>query len=308
MFMGSSSLGCPALDRLLGDPDLTLAAAITQADKPKGRALRVSPCPVKEYVSARGVPVLTPENVNDAGFLRTLRELRPDLVIVVAYGRILRPDVLATPRLGCVNLHASLLPKYRGAAPIQWAIARGERATGVTAMYMTERIDAGDIIFQQEVPIGEEDTAGVLHDRLAAAGAELVLRTARAILAGTAPRIPQNEDLATYAPKLRKEDGRIDWGMSSLEIGNRVRGFNPWPCCACEAPKGSGRLLRVLRARAEQWAGGAPGQVVDVEGGPLVRAGDTAVRLLEVQPEGRKPMSGEAFLRGHLLKPGDMLG
>lgn len=232
----------------------------------------------------------------------------PDLIVVVAFGQILKPALLAIPRLGCVNLHASLLPRYRGAAPISWAIARGETLTGVTTLFVNERVDAGDVIFQEPVPIGPDDTGGSLHDRLAAAGAALLARTVEAVAAGNAPRRPQNDAEATYAPKIRKTDARVDWSLAAEEIRNRVRAFNPWPVCYCEAPKGSGRILRLWRVQVEPRADARPGVVLRADGAPLVGTGAGALRLLEVQPEGRRVMSGEAFRLGYALREGDLLG
>ncbi len=306
VFMGSSEFACPTLEAMLRSGLDSIAAVITQPDRPKGRSLHVSPCPVKAKLGDR-LPVLAPPRVNTPEALAQIHALQPDLLVVVSYGQILGPALLALPPLGCVNLHGSLLPRYRGAAPIQWAIAHGERTTGVTTMYMNARMDEGDIILQRELPIGPDDTAATMHDRLAAAGAPLVMETLEAFRRGAVPRRPQDPRFATYAPKLRKEDGLIDWAVSAAEIVSRVRGFNPWPCACCGWPPGSGRLLRVLRAQAEDRSGApAPGEVIETRGGPLVRAGHGAVRLLEVQPEGGKRMSGEAFVCGHPLSVGSV--
>jgi methionyl-tRNA formyltransferase len=271
-----------------------------------------------------GLPVLTPPSVNSEEGLAALRAVAPDVIVVVAFGQILAPGVLALPPLGCVNVHPSLLPKYRGAAPIQWAIANGERATGVTTMYMTRRMDAGDIIFQRETPIGGSETGGALHDRLAEVGAELLDETLAAIAGGTAPRVPQNEADVTFAPKLTKEDGRIQWTRRAGEIVCRIRAFHPWPgsfCGVARERSGEGadrsEILKILKGREVEGLAGAsdhaPGAIVafDPEG-PVVAAGDTektsrAVCLVEVQPEGKKAMSGSAYARGHGLRVGDML-
>jgi len=298
---------------LFDSPADEVVAVVTQPDRPKGRHLVPAACATKLLAGHRDTPVLTPRKVNDAECLADLEKLRPDLVVVVAYGQILKPSVLDLPPLGCVNLHASLLPKYRGAAPIQWALVNGETRTGVTTMFMNERMDAGDIILQRELPIHAEDTAGTVHDKLAETGAELMAETLDRVRAGDAPRVPQDDAEATFAPKLTKRDGRIDWHLPAEDIYNRVRGFNPWPCCHCRVPgrMGSG-LLRVFDARAqaaqEETGQAVPGGVLDVAGdGPLVATGRGGLRLLSVQPEGRRVMSGHDYMLGHDLRVGDAL-
>lgn len=301
VFMGSAAFACASLDRLLACADLRVAAVVTQPDRPRGRNLEVGACPVRERIRPLGIPMLTPESVNAPASVDALRELRPDLIVVVAYGQILKPAILGLPPLGCVNLHASLLPRYRGAAPIQWAIANGDPVTGVTTQFMSERMDAGDIILSRSMEIGDEDTGGSLHDKLAALGAELLTATVCRIRAGAAPRTKQDESAATLAPKLSKADGLVDWRLPAAVLRNRIRAFNPWPACHCELPAGSGRAIKLLKARVEPGSG-RPGDVLEASGeGPLVQAGDAALRLLDVQPQGRKPMSGADFLRGHRL-------
>ncbi len=307
--MGSSSFACPSLERLLALPDDTVAGIVTQPDRPRGRHLDVAPCAVKERLGDRGIPVFTPAKVNEAASLDTIRAWRPDVLVVVAYGQLLKPALLDLPPLGCINVHGSLLPAYRGAAPVQWAIARGERLTGVTTMYLNECMDAGDIILTRPVAIDEEDTGGLLHDKLAVVGAEALVETLRLLRSGRAPRTPQDEAAATVAPKLKKADGQVDWAMPAGVIRNRVRAFNPWPACLCELPAGSARLVKVLRVRVEAGRAVAPGEIVESAGeGPLIQAGDGAVRLLDVQPEGKKLMTGAAFLRGYPLRAGDRAG
>jgi len=306
IFMGSADLSCPSLEILLAGED-EVVAVVTQPDRPKGRNLKLSPSPVRVLAGSRGIAVLTPERVNAPDVINALRELKPDLVVVVAYGQILKREILELPPRGCLNIHTSLLPKYRGAAPIQWAIAGGEKVTGVTAMFMNEKMDAGDIVFQSEVKIADDETGGMLHDRLAHEAAMLLGSTVGRLRVGAVPRQVQVESDVTFAPKLSKKDGRIDWTMRADQIYNRIRAFNPWPCCFCEAVEGSG-MLRVLKSRVEE-AGGSPGQIIDVSAdGPLVAAGLGSLRLVEVQPEGRKVMSGADYLRGHALKSGEILG
>ena len=306
-------MACPSLSRLAAEPGVSLVAVVTQPDRPRGRSLKVTPGPVKLLAQQAGICVLSPAAVNAPEAVSSLRELKPELIAVAAYGQILKPDVLSIPPRGCVNVHASLLPRYRGAAPIQWSIANGETCTGVTTFFMDAGMDTGDIILQIDVPVLSDDTGGSLGARLADEGATLLLRTVAAIAGGTAKRRPQVSADATYARKLAKEDGRIDWTRPAREIGNRVRGFNPWPCCFTRlpAPAGAearaGTALRVLKAEV-QAGSGPPGEVIDVGGnGPLVAAGRDALRLLEVQPEGRNVMSGADYLRGRALKLGNVL-
>jgi len=316
IFMGSPELASFALEALLNDAQNEIVCVVTQPDSPQGRNLKVRSCPVRVAALARELKMLTPANINTEESLLQLGEFFPDLIVVVAYGQILRGSVLDLPRFGCVNLHASLLPKYRGAAPIQWAIANGESVTGVTTMYMDEGMDTGDIIAQESVSIGPHDTAGVMHGKLAEVGAKLLCRTVADIRRGSVSRVPQDDAMATFASKLKKQDGRINWTRAAEAIHNRVRGFNPWPCCFCEIPSmGSrggkmgkaGALLRVFRSSVEEGSGGA-GEVLSVDGeGPLVACGEGAVRLMEVQPEGRKIMSGSAYINGSSLRVGDVL-
>lgn len=311
VFMGSAELACPALELLAAGERDELVGVVSQPDRPRGRNLRLSSCPVKAAATARGVPVFTPVRVNAAESLARLREWDIELLAVMAYGQILSKAVLDLPPRGCVNVHASLLPKYRGAAPIQWAIANGEHVTGVTTMMMSERMDAGDILLRREVPIGPADTAAGLHDRLAVEGASLLAATLDDIRAGRAVRTPQVEAEATFAPKLSKQDGRIAWTRPAAEIYNRIRAFNPWPTCFCRAPgrpgTGGGGVLKILAGRVEDAPGGEAGTVVDVSpDGPLVATGAGGLRLLQVQPEGRKAMRGGDYLHGHRLAPGDV--
>jgi len=308
VFAGSAALACPTLNALLHSERDSVVGVITQPDRPKGRSLHVSPCAVGAFVKQFDVPVLTPENINSPSSLKAIRDLSPDVIVVVAYGQFLKAELLALPPKECINLHASMLPAYRGAAPIQWAIATGATETGVSVMYINGRMDAGDIILQSRAPIKDDDNAGSLHDRLAAAGAGLMMRALDAVAAGRVNRVPQDEAGASYAPKLRKADGRIDWARPACELYNHVRGFYPWPGCHCCFSGERGRLtfLKIFRTRIEPGAG-APGIVLDAgRDGPLVATGDYALRLLEVQPEGSIHMAGADFLHGHKLKEGDM--
>jgi len=308
VFMGSAEPSVPSLEALAGSGADDVVGVVTQPDRPKGRRLRVEAGPVRAAAEKAGLRVFAPERVNLPGAVAELRALAFDVLVVVAYGQILKSELLGLPPLGCINVHASLLPKYRGAAPVQWAIANGETVTGATTMFMNERLDAGDILLQKPVAILAEDTGGTLQDRLGREGAGLLVETLSRLRAGRLQRAVQVEAGATYAPRLRKDDGRMDWTRPAAEIANRVRGFNPWPCCFCEpaAPAGARPgFLRVLKARAEAARAAAPGELLAANGGgPLVAAGEGAVRLLLVQPEGRGVMSGADYQRGRRMAAG----
>jgi methionyl-tRNA formyltransferase len=303
--MGSAPLSCASFEVVLEMCDLV--ATVTQPDRPRGRSLKVCECAVKARASGRAGTLLTPDRVNDPASVDAIAALNPDVIIVVAYGQILGQPLLDLPPLGCINVHTSLLPKYRGAAPIQWAIANGETETGVTTMYMDAGMDTGDIILQETVAIGDEETAADLHDRLAFAGAALLKKTLEGLEAGDLPRIPQDDAAATMAPRLSKADGTVDWSRPARDIHNRVRGFNPWPGSVCRTPGGKRlKLWRVVVVPVE--ASSTPGEIVAFdEGQPVVAAGEDGVRLLEVQPEGGKVMDGAAYVRGHALALGDRL-
>lgn len=310
VFMGSAGFACPCLKALLDSPADDVVAVVTQPDRPKGRHLAVSPCPVKAYVGERSIPVLTPENINTPESLETLRSLRPELIVVVAYGQLLKRALLDIPPFGCINVHGSLLPRYRGAAPIQWAVAEGGAVSGVTTMFLSARMDAGDMILKQEVPIASGDTGGSYHDKLAVAGASLLRETVDRIRLGQAPRIAQDESQATHAPKLKKIDGQIDWMRPAAMIECRVRAFTPWPGSFCILPGPCHSHLKVIEVRVEPGRDVPAGMVCEVgEAGPLIQTGDGhAIRLLMVQPEGRKPMKGSDFLHGHHVRAGDRMG
>lgn len=309
LFMGSAGFACPCLEMLLSNDQDEVVGVVTQPDRPKGRNLGLSGCPVKNYLGSRRIPVFSPEKVNTAENVATLHVVQPDLIVVVAYGQLLKSPILEMAPLGIINVHGSLLPKYRGAAPIQWAVANGDTVSGVTTMYLNERMDAGDIILKRELPVDRTDTGGSYHDKLARVGAELLRDTVELIRQGQAPRLIQNEDEATVAPKLKKTDGRIDWSLPAAKIHSRIQGFNPWPGSFCIIPAAVGKIIKVLTVRVEAGAG-IPGTVIALGGdGPLIQGGDGhAIRLLEVQPEGRKPMSGVAFLCGHALEVGMRVG
>lgn len=302
IFMGSAEFACPAVEALLRSPH-TLVACVTQPDRPKGRHLELTPCPVKALALSRGVPVLSPEKIGAAH--DELAALAPDLIAVAAYGQYIPGRISELPRHRAINIHPSLLPKYRGAAPIQWAVANGETMTGVSIQYVAPRMDAGDLLLQQEHPIEPEDTAATLEPRLARAGAELLLRAIAQLEGGHAHPISQDDAKATHARKLEKADARIDWTQPAATLHNRVRGFQPWPgaCFLHEQ-----RTVKVLRSAVESGAG-APGSVLAIgDAGPLVACGGGALRLCDVQPEGRRAMGGLAFANGARLAVGLQFG
>lgn len=306
LFMGSGDVACPALERLARAPDWEVISVIAQPDRPKGRNRRLCACPAKELAEQHDVPVLTPEKVGKPESITTIEALRPDIIVVAAYGQYITPRILQIPPLGAINIHPSLLPKYRGASPIQWAVANGDTETGVTILYVSEEMDAGDIILQRSVPIDPEDNTLTLTPRLAELGADLLVDALKRISAGTAVRQPQDEKAVTTVYKLEKEDGRIDWQLPASVIHNRIRGFTPWPGGFTETRKG---VLKVWKTEpVEDESDAAPGTVIACDGGgPVIATGSGALRLLEVQPEGKKVMSGKAYLCGHAWQPGDSL-
>ena len=307
LFMGSGIIAGPTLHRLMDRTDLDVVGVVTQPDRPKGRGRKVQACPIKELSTALDLHVLDPEKVGAKAAVEELAALQPDLIVVAAYGQYIKPAILDMPPLGAINLHPSLLPKYRGAAPIQMAIANGETETGVTILYVSEQMDAGDMILQRTMPIGPDDTSATVLPRLAELGADMIGEAIDRIQAGTVHPVPQKEDDVIYVSKLNKSDGRIDWTMSAVEIRNRIRGFHPWPGTYCLLSEGGEDRLKVHWAETEAGSG-RPGEVLELgKNGPLVATGSEALRLTRVQPPGKKTMDGAAFLRGHAMHIGDRL-
>jgi methionyl-tRNA formyltransferase len=285
-----------------------VVAVITQPDRPKGRKLRVAACPVKRYADEHGMRVIHPLRLSDPEAVDAIRDLSPDLIVVAAYGQYIPSSVLAIPRREAINFHPSMLPKYRGAAPIQMAIAEGEAVTGVSIIYVAKETDAGDMILQEVVPIERDDTSVTLAERLGQRGAGLMLQAIDLIRAGRAPRIAQDHAAATYVPKLTKEDGRIPWARDAETIRNRIRGFTPWPGCFCRLAPDRDETLRVWGAEVQP-GGGEPGTVLACTGsGPLVATGQDALILTEVQPTGKRRMAGSAYLNGYGLARGHRFG
>ncbi|OGQ23197.1 MAG: methionyl-tRNA formyltransferase [Deltaproteobacteria bacterium RIFCSPLOWO2_02_FULL_44_10] len=305
LFMGSSVFAVPSLVALL-ESSHDVVGIVTQPDKPAGRGYELTPCPVAVLIQEKGRQPLKPKTLRSKKVEEHFKSLHADLFVVVAYGKILPKEILAIPPKGCINVHASLLPKYRGAAPIHWAIANGETETGVTTMYLSEEMDAGDIIYSSRTEIDACEKASDLHDRLAIFGAELLQKTVEAIEKGAAPRKPQHHSEATSAPILNKEDGKIDWTLSAEEIYNRVRAFTPWP--GAFTFWGGKRLQLHEVAVVESQLEMEPGTVLHVGNELAVATGAGDLYLLEVQLEGKKRMSTIEFLRGHEIKSGTKLG
>jgi len=304
--MGTPSFAVPIL-RAIHESHHVLMAVVTQPDRPRGRGRKLAISPVKELAVELGLPIMQPRTTRDEAFIGEVDRMSPDLIVVAAYGRLLTKDLLDIPPRGCINVHASLLPKYRGAAPIQWAIAKGERRTGVTIIKMDEGMDTGDILLTQEVEIGDEDTAQSLHDRLARTGARLIVKALDQSDRGTLRPMPQSHADASYAPLLKKEDGLIDWSQGAREIFNRIRGFNPWPGAFTYL---KGMQLKIFRGEIiDQEARDVPGKVV--QSGPegvKVATGKGFLLIREVQLEGRKKMPIREFLIGNEIPPGTQMG
>jgi methionyl-tRNA formyltransferase len=309
IFMGTPDLARVSLEALLASSGFEVVASVTQPDRPKGRDLKLQASPVKQLSVSHGLPVFQPERMRDEQFLAALRSFQPDLIVVAAYGRILPQGILDLPRFGCLNVHTSLLPKYRGAAPIQRAILNDEPETGVTIMKMGAGMDTGDILTQQATPIQPQDTAITLHDRLATIGAELLVRTIKDYAAGRIPASPQPVDGATYAAKIKKEDGQIDWQRPARAIWNQVRGLVPWPGAFTQAPGPSASgLLKIWQTEVVD-TNGQPGEILSADkSGIVVGCGGQALRILVLQREGGRRLSAQEFLTGHYLASGQRLG
>lgn len=303
LYMGTAEIAVPALEALHGMPEVSVCGVCTQPDRPSGRKRVLTASPVKRKALELGLEVLTPERVGSC--CEALGALDADLMVVFAYGQYLPKPVCALPGAGAINLHPSLLPKYRGASPIQSAIANGETRTGLSVIRVSERMDAGEILMQVPVEIGPEETSAELHERFAVLSAEVIVEAVRQLRAGTAVWRAQEEAEATECRKLEKEDGRMDWSLPAAVLHNRVRAYQPWPGTFTELA-GVG-ALKILQARVEAGAG-VPGTLLAASGaGPLVACGEGALRLLRVQPPGKAAMDGGAFLNGHALAAGSTL-
>lgn len=304
VFMGTPEFAVPCLQHII-QAGHQVCSVYTQPDKPKGRGYTLTPPPVKQCALEHGIPVYQPKTLKDGEATAKLRELAPDCIVVVAYGKILPPEIIHLPVKGCVNVHASLLPKYRGAAPIQWSVINGEKKSGVTTMFMDEGLDTGDMLLKAECPIGPDTTSGELHDQLSTLGANLIVETLRQLKNGEISRIKQEDSLSCYAPMLHKGLSWIDWNKSANEVHNLIRGLQPWPVAQTKL---KGKALKIHKSRLSGVSGKHPGQIVSVS--PfLVSCGDgNTVELLEVQLEGKKRMEAAEFFRGHPVELSTILG
>lgn len=306
LFMGTPDFAKVCLEGLIKAGE-EIVGVVTQPDRPKGRGYNLVPPPVKVYAEEQGFPVYQPLTLKDESFAELLRTLAPELIAVVAYGRILPKSVLDYPKYGCVNVHSSILPLYRGAAPMQRAIMDGRKETGITTMYMAEGLDTGDILEVMTTPIGEEDNFEDIHDRLAAMGAELLPHTVKGLENGTITPMPQDDSLACYAEKINKEDRLIDFSKSARQIHDQIRGISPIPLAFTYL---GGKLLKVVSARVVREEGsGEAGKVIDLSDGSIhVSCGEGVIALTAVRPEGKGTMGAADFIRGRKVAVGDLLG
>jgi methionyl-tRNA formyltransferase len=300
VFIGTGEIGVPTLRALLRSPQHELLGAVTQPDKPVGRDQRIQAPPIKAELAETSVPILQPVRLRNDELIERIRALEPDVIVVMAYGQILPKSVLEIPRVACLNLHASLLPRYRGAAPIQAAIAAGESETGITVIYMDEGLDTGDVLLQLRLEILPNETGGSLHDRLAEIAPDALLRALDHLAAGTAPRTPQDSALATYSPKLVREHGKIDWTQPAEVIERKIRAFDPWPGTFTQLADVSGKVrnLKIFHASVVGKQPGKPGSVSRPNDEVIVATGEGALRLDKVQLEGKRRMRAAEFLRG----------
>ncbi len=313
LFAGTPELAKVCLEAVYNKPEAEVVGVLTRADKPKGRGMKLIPSPVKAFAEEKGIPVFQPVTLKNGAFEEELKALDPELIIVAAYGNILPKYFLEYPKYGCINAHGSILPKYRGASPIQRAIIDGEKVTGITAMYMDEGLDTGDIIKAYPCTIEEDDDYGSLHDKLAVLAGEAMCGVIDMILSGNVPRTKQNDSQSNYAAKIEKEDCVIDFEKSAETIVNQIRGLSPAPLAATRTP--DGKQLKIVKAKLCQadtvTADAAPGTVVSLnpkgEGEIVVRCGDGYIKITGVVPEGKKPMTAGDFIRGRKINLGDVL-
>ena len=307
LFMGTPAYAVPSLERLVAVHEIV--GVVTRVDKPNRRGNKIVFSPVKEFALAHGIPVFQPESMKDPALLAGLAALRPDVAVVVAFGMMI-PDVLINlPPHKTINIHGSLLPRYRGAAPMQYSVLNGDSEAGVSIMYITPELDAGDVILSRSLAVGEDETFGELHDRLAALGAEALMEALDRIACGGVCAVPQDAAAATFAPSITKEECVIDWAQPAGMIHNRVRGLSPAPCANTRLPDGK-RLLIYRTERVSAVYAGAPGTVADVlkKKGPVVLTGAGALCILSAKPEGKREMPGFELVNGHYLAVGDRLG
>jgi methionyl-tRNA formyltransferase len=294
VFIGTGEIGVPTLKTLFNANDHELVGVVTGLDKPVGREQRIEPSPIKAALAGKEMSIFQPARIKDRQAIEQIRAFKPNVIVVIAYGQILPRDILQIPNIACLNLHASLLPRWRGAAPIQAAIAAGDREIGITVMYMDEGVDTGDILLQRKIDISPSETGRSLTDRLAQIAPEALLDALRLLASGNAPRTPQDSALATYAPKLTREDGQIDWSEPAEVIERKIRAYDPWPGAFMKL---DGRNLKIFSAGLVDLSG-APGEILKSEKELIVAAGKGALSLRKIQPEGKRPMNAPEFLRG----------
>ena len=307
LFMGTPDFALPTL-RALCESGHEIVGAVTKVDMPKGRGHHMMPPPIKVYAAEKGIPVYQPTTLKGEDFAAVLSELDPEMIVVVAFGKILPRNVLDYPKYGCVNVHGSLLPEYRGAAPMQRAIIDGKKVTGITTMLMADGIDTGDMLLKAEVEIGENDNFEVIHDRLAECGAKLLMETVEKLERGEITPEKQDDSRATHAAKIEKEDCRLDFSRPARELHNLIRGLSPVPLAVTKTP--SGKLLKIVTSELTDKTSSAPaGQVISTDGGIFVACGDGGVlKVTRVIPEGRSKMDADAFVRGRGIEAGEILG
>ncbi|MGI6267742.1 MAG: methionyl-tRNA formyltransferase [Acutalibacteraceae bacterium] len=301
VFMGTPDFAVPCLDRIISDGH-DILGVFTQPDKPKGRGYVLTPPPVKETAIKNGIEVYQPLSLKNGEALEILKKLNPDLIAVVAYGKILPVDILELPKYGCINIHASILPKYRGAAPIQWSVINGDKQTGVTSMYMEQGLDTGDMLITKTIDIGENDTAGEVHDRLSVLGADVLSQTIEEMLQGSIKRIKQDDSLSTYSPMLDKSLCPIDWNESATTIHNKIRGLSPWPVATAVLED---KVIKIHLSRLSQEVGSKSGEVIKSDKNLIVSCGDgKCIEILQIQAQGSKRMSAQDYLRGRKIEEG----
>lgn len=302
VFIGTGEIGVPVLRSLLKSPQHQLVGVITQPDKPAGREQHIKAPPIKAALEGSALPIFQPARIKGEGAVAEIRGLAPDVIVVMAYGQILPRSVLEIPRVACLNLHASLLPRHRGAAPIQAAILAGDRESGITVMYMDEGLDTGDVLLQTRLELATDETGGSLHDRLAQIAPAALDEALAHLQKGIAPRIPQDSSVATYSPKLEREDGRIDWSETAAQIERKIRAFDPWPGALTLIRDAAGRerKLKIFSATVTESTRAAPGEILRSESSLVIAAADGALSLGEVQLEGKRRMKATDFLRGHI--------
>lgn len=309
VFMGTAEIAVPLIRSLHDHPEVELVAVVSQPDRPKGRKLKLQPTATRLAAEEIGVPVHQPEKCRSEEFLRQLREWAPDVIVVMAYGQILPATLLDIPPHGCLNVHTSILPKYRGAAPIQWAIWNGDAETGVTIMKMDAGMDTGDIVSTERTPIAADDNAQTVHDRLGKVGAQLMPGMLSDYVAGRLEPSPQDDSLATHARKITKEDGRLDWNRTAVELWNQIRALTPWPGTHCRwSQDGRESVLKVWQAEPIEGPAVSPGQVMKADReGLIVTCGEGCLRIRELQKEGGRRLAARDFLAGNRLAPGTRL-